>query len=383
MELRTTEPPHGAVAPVATAPAGARAVELSVIVPTYNEAANVAEIVRRLDLCLSGIAWEAIFVDDNSPDGTADAVRAIAARRLEVRCLQRLGRRGLSSACIEGFLSSSAPFLAVIDGDGQHDETLLPEMLHALRGGTLDIVVGSRYVSGGGVGDWQGTRASMSRFATRLSRLVLRRGLADPMSGFFMFNRAALAPVFSRLSGIGFKVLLDLFASSPEPLHFVELPYQFRTRHAGESKLDNAAMWDYLMLLADKKVGHAVPVRFLAFVLVGGLGVLVNLVAMALVFVAFAASFVAAQAVAALAAMTANFFLNNALTYRDRRLRGWGLLRGWATFVLACGIGAFANIGIASVLYDLQYDWLLSAAAGVLVGAVWNYAVTAIYTWRR
>ena len=364
-------------------PAASGGVELSVVVPTFNEARNVGEMVCRLDACLAGIAWEVIFVDDNSPDSTAEVVRGIAAHDRRVRCLQRLGRRGLSSACIEGFLSSSAPYVAVIDGDGQHDETLLPDMLRALRGGEVDIVVGSRYAPGGGVGDWQGKRASMSRFATKLSRVVVRGDLADPMSGFFMFDRAAMSDIFPRLSGIGFKILVDLFASSPRPLRFRELPYEFRQRHAGESKLDNQAVWDYLMLIADKRVGHVLPVRFLTFTLVGGLGIPVHLAVMSLAFAAFDASFTVAQAVAALAAMTTNFFLNNALTYRDRQLRGWGLLRGWVSFVLACSIGAVANVGISSFMYDMKIQWVVSAVAGILIGAVWNYAVTALYTWKR
>jgi len=364
-------------------PAASNGVELSIIVPTFNEANNVTEMVRRLEVCLAGVEWEVIFVDDNSPDSTAEVVRGIAARHHRVRCLQRLGRRGLSSACIEGFLSSAAAYVAVIDGDGQHDETLLPDMLHALRGGELDIVVGSRYAAGGGVGDWQEKRASMSRLATKLSRMVVRGDLADPMSGFFMFNRTAMSDIFPRLSGIGFKILVDLFASASRPLRFLELPYEFRQRHAGESKLDNQAVWDYLMLIADKKVGHILPVRFLTFTLVGGLGIPVHLLVMSLAFAAFDASFVVAQTFAALAAMTTNFFLNNMLTYRDRQLRGWGLLRGWVSFVLACSIGAVANIGISSFMYDMKIQWVVSAIAGILIGAVWNYAITALYTWRR
>jgi len=377
-EAVTNAPPSAD--PHRPAPSG---IELSVIVPTFNEASNVAEMVRRLEACLNGIAWEVIFVDDNSPDNTADVVRRIAVDNQHVRCLQRVGRRGLSSACIEGFLSSSAPYIAVIDGDGQHDETLLPDMLRALRGDTLDIVVGSRYVSGGGIGDWQEKRASISRFATKLSRLVLGNDLADPMSGFFMFNRATMSEVFPRLSGIGFKILVDLFASAPRALRFIELPYGFRQREAGESKLDNQAVWDYLMLIADKKVGHFIPVRFLTFTLVGGIGIPVHLLVMGIAFATFGASFLVAQSVAALAAMTSNFFLNNVLTYRDRQLRGWGLLRGWISFVLACSIGAIANIGISSFMYDMKFQWVMSAVAGVVIGAVWNYAVTALYTWRR
>src|SRR5215510_6669500 len=161
-------------------------VELSLIVPTYKEIDNVETVVRQVHVCLEGVAWEIIFVDDDSPDGTADRIRAIARTDPHVRCLQRIGRRGLSSACIEGMLSSSAPYVAVMDADLQHDETLLPAMLELLRQGETDIVIGSRYIPGGGIGQWDTARAWLSRCATRLSHLVLKADLADPMSGFFM-----------------------------------------------------------------------------------------------------------------------------------------------------------------------------------------------------
>ena len=363
----------------ATDPVG---IELSVIIPTFNEVANVGEVVRRLESLLHGIAWEAIFVDDDSPDGTAAEVRRIGRSNPRVRCLQRIGRRGLSSACIEGFLASSASYLAVMDGDLQHDEALLVPMIETLRHEPVDIVVGSRYVGGGGIGDWDRKRARMSEFATRLSRLVLHADVGDPMSGFFMIRREAMERAVRNLSGIGFKILLDLFASSPEPLRFRELPYEFRERQAGETKLDTQVMLDYLMLLADKLIGHVVPVRFFLFTLVGGVGVAVHLLTLTLVYEALGLSFVTAQAAATLVAMTSNFLLNNYTTYRDRQLKGWGLGRGFLSFCLACSVGAVANVGIAAYLFSNSTEWLLSALAGVVVGAVWNYAVTAVYTWK-
>src|SRR5580658_3201134 len=231
-------------------------VELSVIVPTFNERDNIAEVVARLDKCLSGVPWEAIFVDDDSPDGTADRIREIARQDRRIRCIQRIGRRGLSSACTEGMMASSALYLAVMDADCQHDETLLPRMLEILRSGQCDVVVGSRYVDGGGIGNWNESRAKMSRFATRLSRAVIKQDLSDPMSGFFGLRREALELSVHNLSNLGFKILLDLVASSSRPLRLTEIPYQFRNRHAGESKLDSQAAWEYMMLLADKLVGH-------------------------------------------------------------------------------------------------------------------------------
>jgi dolichol-phosphate mannosyltransferase len=280
-------------------------------------------------------------------------------------------------------LASTAPYQAVMDGDLQHDETLLPRMLDALRGGQADTVIGSRYLAPGGLGDWSESRARISRLATRLSRLVLRADLADPMSGFFMMRRETFAERVRGLSGIGFKILLDLFASSPQTPRFLELPYRFRDRSAGESKLDSQAVWEYCMLLLDKLFGGIVPVRFVAFALVGGLGVGVHLATVLLLFRMVGTAFPVAQATATLVAITSNFALNNALTYRDRRLRGWRWLTGWLSFVVACGVGALANVGIASYLFATSHTtWLLAALAGIAVGAVWNYAVTAVYTWR-
>jgi len=235
--------------------------ELSIIVPTFNERENVVELIDRLSQCLEHRSWEIVFVDDDSPDGTADLVRQIAVDDCRVRCLQRIGRRGLSSACIEGMLATSAPYLAVIDADLQHDERLLPKMLDTLKQGEADIVVGSRYAPGGDIGEWDAGRARISRLATRLCRGLVPEDLADPMSGFFMMHRSVFLEAVRGLSGIGFKILMDLFASLPRPLRFKELPYRFKRRHAGESKLDSAVAWDYAMLLLDKRVGHFIPLR--------------------------------------------------------------------------------------------------------------------------
>ena len=354
---------------------------LAVIVPTYNERENVEEVVRRLRQCLGPLAWEVIFVDDDSPDGTAGEVRRIAARDPHVRCLQRIGRRGLSSACIEGMLATAAPYLAVMDADLQHDETLLPRMLDILQQGETDIVVGSRYVAGGGVGDWKQSRIRISRIANSLSRAIFRADLSDRMSGFFMVRRDAFEAAARNLSGVGFKILLDLFASSPRPLRYRELPYKFRRRHAGVSKLDAQAAWAYLMLLLDKLFGRFLPVRMTSFLLVGGFGVLVHLAVLVAVFKGAGQSFVASQWTATLVAMVSNFALNNALTYRDVRLRGWRWFRGLISFVLACGIGAVANVGVASYLFEQHTQWTLSALAGVAVSTVWNYTITSLYTW--
>jgi dolichol-phosphate mannosyltransferase len=363
--------------------AGTSALRLSIVVPTFNEAGNVGELLRRLEKTLGATGWEIIFVDDDSPDGTAAVVRQIAGHDARVRLLHRLGRRGLASACIEGMLASAAPAIAVMDADLQHDETVLPRMLAEVEQGRADVVVGTRYAAAGSPGDWHASRQTLSRLATVASRAVLRQPVSDPMSGFFMLRRHVLDATVRRLSGIGFKILLDLLATAPQPLRIVEMPYRFRARFSGESKLEALVIWEYAMLLLDKTVGRYVPARFLAFASIGGLGVLVHLAVLTVLLNGLAAGFTAAQSVAAGSAMLFNFMTNNALTYRDRRLRGWAWGKGLVSFMLACSVGALANVGIATYLFEHRTQWLLAALAGVLVGAGWNYAVTQLYTWGR
>lgn len=353
------------------------------MVPTYNEAANIAELHSRLAAALAGIRWEMIVVDDDSPDGTADRALDLFNAGHPVRVIRRIGRRGLSTAVIEGMMGSPAPHIAVIDADLQHDETLLPRMLDTLRAGEKDIVVGSRYIGDGGVTDWEAGRVRMSRLATVLAQRILSARLSDPMSGFFMINREPLMVTVRHLSGEGYKILLDIFASSPTPLRYAELPYHFRPRRHGESKLDGAVMFEYGLLLLDKTVGRYIPPRLLMFIAVGGLGVLVHYAVFALLFFAAAATFAVAQAVATLTAMTGNYVLNNQLTYRDARRRGWRFVTGLLGFYLVCGVGLLGNVGIASYAFSLRYEWWLAAFAGIVVGTVWNYAASSIFVWQK
>jgi dolichol-phosphate mannosyltransferase len=379
-DARQADDPHGQSDGQADNLAGA---ELTIVVPTLNERENIEPLLHRLERVLRGIAWEVIFVDDDSRDGTPDLIRSIGRRDRRVRALQRIGRRGLTTACVEGILASSSPYAAVMDADLQHDEALLPCMLETLRSKPLDVVIASRYVTGGGIGSWDKSRAAISSVATRLSRLIVKAEIADPMSGFFMIRREVFEDTVRHLSGQGFKILLDLFASSPRPLRFEELPYTFRERLHGESKLDAMVVWEYAMLIGDKLVGQVVPVRLLLFALVGGLGVLVHIGVLSLALKVIGFGFAVSQVAATLLAMNCNFLLNNVFTYRDQRLVGLRLIRGLASFYLVCGVGAVANVGVASTLYDTDRSWWLAGLAGALVGSVWNYAVTSRLTWQR
>jgi dolichol-phosphate mannosyltransferase len=350
--------------------------QLSVVVPTFNERDNVTKLFHKLETALAGVAWEAIFVDDNSPDGTSEVVRGLARRDSRVRCIRRIGRRGLSGACIEGILASSAPYAAVMDADLQHDETQLPKMLALLQSGQAELVVGSRYVEGGSADSFNKQRASASALATEVAKRVLQVSIADPMSGFFMIRRDRFEQLAPQLSTQGFKILLDIVATAHGELRTVEVPYTFGSRLYGESKLDSMVALDFLGLVLAKLTSDMVSLRFLLFAMVGGTGLVVHLGTLYAALKLFEAPFAEAQAAGAFVAMTSNFILNNFLTYRDQRLKGFAILRGLLAFYLVCSVGLFANVGVAFSVYKQQPIWWLAGAAGALMGVVWNYAMS-------
>ncbi|MGM4988875.1 glycosyltransferase [Tardiphaga sp. 841_E9_N1_2] len=358
-------------------------LQLSVIVPTFNERGNVATLVQRLDAALVGISWEVIFVDDNSPDGTADAVRELARADSRVRCIRRIGRRGLSGACIEGMLASSAPCAAVIDGDLQHDETQLGKMLGLIESGAAELVIGSRYIEGGSADSFNQQRLGASKFATAVAQRVLKVEIADPMSGFFMIRRDRFEQLAPRLSTQGFKILLDVVATAGGDLRVVEVPYTFGSRLHGESKLDSMVALDFLGLVLAKLTNDTVSLRFLLFALVGSIGLFVHFAVLFVTLEVFDPPFAEAQAIAAFCAMTGNFLLNNFLTYRDQRLKGFGILRGLAIFYVVCSVGLLANVGVAWSVFDQEPIWWLAGASGALMGVVWNYAMSGLFVWRK
>ncbi len=366
-----------------TASPHAGVAEVSIVIPTFNEVENVALLVKKLQSVLSTEAWEIVFVDDDSIDGTDARIRDLCRSYPNIRMIRRIGRRGLSTAVIEGILSTSAPYVAVMDADLQHDERLLPAMLKSLRQDEADLVIGSRYLEGGSTGDWDQGRIRISRIATYISRLITNVECTDPMSGFFMIRRATFDKTVRNLSGQGFKVLLDIIASSPTAPRVKELPYTFGLRQHGDSKLDAVVTLEYANLVLDKLFGRWVPARFVIFSAIGTLGVLVHLSVLTL-FHSVHEPFVYGQSAATIVAMTFNFFMNNFFTYRDRRIKGtWPIIKGLLSFYAVCSLGAVANIGVANVLFERNYVWWVSGVAGIAIGVVWNFVATSICTWRK
>jgi len=358
-------------------------LELAIVIPTFNERENVEAVIAALEKTLAETEWEAIFVDDHSPDDTAECVRSLAATNRRVRVLERIGRHGLSSACIEGMLATPARYIAVMDADMQHDESVLPKMLERIKSEHLEVVVASRNALGGSMGEFSDRRVWLSALGARISRWVCHCDVSDPMSGFFMVQRSFFESVASRLTGTGFKLLVDLLASSPVPVHIGEVSYRFRMRQRGESKLDINVELEYLYLVVDKTIGGLLPTRFALFISVGSLGLLVHLGILGLLYTRLGVDFAVSQVAATGVAMTFNFILNNIVTFRDRRLRGWRIATGLLTFYAACSLGAFINVAFARNLLRMGVPWYLAGIAGIAISSVWNYGVNTILTWRR
>lgn len=356
------------------------------MVPTFNERENVPFLVSRIDKALAGKNWEVIFVDDNSPDGTADRVRELSRCDRRVRLIARHNRRGLSSAVIEGALAASSEIVAVMDGDLQHDETVLPRMLEIINSGEADLVSASRFLThDGAAGLSSDARVKISNTGNSLSNLLFRLNMTDPLTGFFMMRRDVVLRALPELSEIGFKVLIDLIVSAkPRPV-VKEVAFQFRSRLHGKSKLDNRVMYDFFLFFIEKTVSRYIPVpaRFISFALVNSIGILVH-IAVLVPLVSFAGiTFNSAQLTATLVAMMFNYAANNALTYRDRQLKGVRFYRGFLIFAALCSVGLLGNIGVAAIIHD-QYQslfYLLPAMAGAFITAVWNYVATQAFVW--
>jgi dolichol-phosphate mannosyltransferase len=363
-------------------------VRVSVVLPTYNEAQNVPDLVPVLVDFLRDLPHEIIVVDDDSPDGTWRVVEALSDRFEEVRLVRRIGRRGLASAVIEGFLASKGGVLVAADADGQHDFQLLHPLVAAIDAGA-GLALASRYVPGGSVGEWDERRHALSRFATRLAQRLCRVPVADPMSGFFAVRRDIFAAALPNLNPVGFKILLDLLVHLPPGTVVREIPLQFGSRRRGESKLSRLVQLQFLEYIYDVTLGRYVPLTLLKYAIVGGLGVVVNALAF-LVASALLGSgtqetlrgFSVAVLVATETAIVFNFILNNVWTFSLARLSGRRVIGGFLRYNAACALGALANVSVSGFLFSRGWPGVAAAVAGALVGAAWNYTMSRVVTWR-
>src|SRR3989344_3642079 len=361
---------------------------LSLILPTYNEVENLPELLPKIEAALSGIPHEIIVVDDDSPDHTWKIAHELSQKYPALHVIRRIGRRGLSSAVVEGFLAANGDILAVADADGQHDLSLLKNLHDAVAKGA-NMAIGSRYAEGGSVGKWDERRYTLSRIATRLAIALCRVKVKDPMSGFFAIDRTTFEEALPRLNPKGFKILLDLLVHVREGAKVEELPFTFGERLHGESKLSRRVQIEFLEYLYDVTLGRFIPLTFLKYCIVGSLGVAVHLsvyylirtllAEQAISLYGFSLSLVGAIETA----IIFNFLLNNVWTFANTQLQGISAFFGFLKFNLACAVGAVANYAVSAFLFSRGWAELLTVIIGAFVGIFWNYTMNRMITWRE
>ena len=357
---------------------------LSIVIPTYNERENISKILEKLRKTLRNVKYEIIFVDDNSPDGTSDEVKAFMQKSPNINLIHRIGRRGLSGAVIEGIFASNSSLVAVMDCDLQHDETKLLGMLELFKqNNSLDLVIGSRFTENGEISDraFSKFRELGSKLVTTIIKKLLNINSTDPLSGFFMVKRDSFLMHSNNLQTQGFKILADFLVTSGKTIKVKEVGYRFKNRVSGESKMSLLTALELISLVLSQIFGGKISIRFILFCMVGVSGIFVQLATTGLLML-FSNGFSTSQTVGIVMAMTSNYFLNNYITFQERRLKSIAFFQGLLSFYLICSLGAFANIAVATYLFSLSSNWLVSSFAGAVFGAVWNFTLSSNFTWK-
>lgn len=360
---------------------------LSLIIPTYNERDNITPLLERLEHALAGYNYEVVFIDDNSADGTAEVATSLASK-YPVKVIVRKDKRGLASAVVDGLSHVSGKIIAVMDADLQHPPEVLPDLLKEMEKGA-DIVIASRYVKGGSCPGWSLSRRLVSKGGIFLAHLLLpaTRRVNDPASGFFMFNKEAVAR--AKLEPLGYKILLEVLIAGKFK-RIAEVPYTFGTRGRGESKLNAGQQVAYLRHLFSLMKRSGELARFLKFALVGASGVGVNegLYWLLTRLAGLVGSLdIWAVVIGTETSVVTNFILNNYFTFADRRQPGSkSFLKRLLRFNLVSLAGVGITVGVFYILtrsFGVQepYD-LLALLAGITVAMLWNYLANNWWTWK-
>ena len=360
-------------------------LRVSIVLPTYNERGNIEPLLAQLLPLQHQLDLELLVVDDDSTDGTAELVRQLARSEPRLRLIRRVGRSGLASAIKEGLLDATGDIAVVMDSDGQHEPASVLQAITTLQERDLDLVIGSRFHPDAQIHGLSGRRERGSSWANASARFSLPKRyaeLSDYMSGFFALRLESLQPVIRAVDVNGFKFLYELLAVSRGRLQVGEVPLQFQARSYGNSKLDLAIFWDFLISILHSLSLRLLPRRAISFGLVGASGVVVQLLATKLLMGLAGLSFGAALPLAVVVAASSNYLINNALTFRFQRLQGAALLRGLLKFLLVASLPVLANVGLASAFYNfVARDTVWAQLAGILVVFVWNYAASSRFVW--
>ncbi len=357
---------------------------ITVIVPTFNEVENIDNFVIQIRKVLRPYEFQILFVDDNSTDGTIEKINKFKSNSSNIDLIVRIGRRGLSGACIEGIHNAKSPYVAVIDCDLQHDEKLLVKMLDNFKENSdLDLIIGSRYVDEGeSKNGFSFIRDFGSKLAIKITQKILKINVNDPMSGFFMAKKISIHSLLPKLQPYGFKILADILATCKGNLIIKELGYEFKKRQLGQSKMSFTVVLELIGLLISHFTYGLISMRFILFGFVGSSGIFVQLFSTYFFLKIISFSFFYSQLFSIIIAMTSNYFLNNIITFKDQSLIGKSFFKGLFSFYMICSIGAFANIAIAEKLFDSFGIWYLASFLGAIVGALWNFIFSSLFTWK-
>ncbi len=345
------------------------------VIPTYNERENLEELIIRINNALKGFKYEVVVVDDNSPDGTAELAEELS-RRYPIKVVRRPGKLGLASAVLDGVRACSGGLIVVMDADLQHPPELIPKMVYEALNG-YDLVIASRYVEGGTISGWGIHRRLISRVAILLAKLLIprARGVKDPISGYFLFRREVVSSVMNDLSPRGFKILLELLVKGRYS-KVAEVPYEFRVRLRGRSKLGLGELIDYVVSL----INLTPYLRLIKYLIVGAVGTAVNLGALYLLRYMLSVEHFIASAAAIEASIISNFVLHEHWTFRDRRAGKWvfRLVKFHGSTLAAVVVQYITS---QALHYGLGVESVLAQLTGIVIGFAVNYALSNRYVW--
>ena len=360
---------------------------ISIVIPTFNEVKNIIPLLKKLLSFFHEYDYEIIIVDDDSPDGTSEEVEKYIKDKKTIKLITRIGRSGLSSAIKEGLIFAKGKYLLVLDGDGQHHPSFVLKMVDEIKQNKSDIVIGSRFLPSSKLEGLSNKRSLGSKIANKFASISLHKNyskLTDYLSGCFCLNRESTKNLIRKIEINGFKFLYELLSVSKGKLMVKEVPLIFKERRFGNSKLDLAIIWDFLISIIHNFTLRIIPRRAVSFGLVGLSGVFVQLGMTSFLTNVFLMGFYDALPIAVVFAATSNFLINNQVTFRSNRLKNFALLIGLLKFLIVSSLPVIANIGITTAFYNyISADTVIAQIAGIGIVYAWNYLASSSFVWNK
>ncbi len=367
----------------------ATGLELTVVIPTLNEEKNIPIIFEKVSNALKGVNWEMVIVDDNSTDRSPEVMREMTQKHHNFRFIRRIGRSGLSTACTEGMLSSAAPVIAVMDADGQHDETKLQTMLGLIQGDSADVVVGSRFKEGAELEAFSNFRTKLSLYSNTLAQKLFNLPLKDSMGNFFMLRQTVLEEAAPHLCGRGQKLLFDILLVGPKDVRVAEVPIVFGVREHGDSKLSPLAAIDFGLQMWDRKFGQIFPTKAVIDICsILGFTLISTLIQWAIMKISYAMSGTFPNAAlilpfATVPSIALSYRIQRALTAKRKRTKGWGMVKEFLAYAAICLPFVLLTMWITSGLIQpgdprlrMLFGTSLTSSVGMLIASNWRKEVT-------